>query len=199
MTGVQTCALPISRNMIESEIIDSWMIYLTNQGTDDHIISASISNLEPFTSVKVRGTVTGKPKVIEGGHLIFQLSDGRKSVDCTIYEPAKSFRRIGEKLRPGDIISVQGGVREKPLTINVEKLYIEKLASITEKTANPMCGKCKKRMKSIGKGQGYRCSCGAKAKESQAEFSVVKRELKTGWYEPPVGSRRHLAKPLKRL
>ncbi len=187
-----------ARDMIESEKKARWLIYQTNQGTDDHIISGSVSNLEPFTSVKVLGKVASIPKMIAGGHLIFQLSNGKKAVDCTIYEPAKNFRRIGEQLLPGDIITVQGGVREEPFTINVEKLYIEKLASITEKTANPMCKKCKKRMKSVGKNQGYRCSCGAKAKESQAEFSKIKRELKIGWHEPPVGSRRHLAKPLKR-
>lgn len=187
-----------AKEIVESERISRWIIFQTNQGTDNHIVQGSISSLEPFTSVKVKGKVTSHPKIIEGGHLIFQISNGKKSVDCTIYEPAKGFRRIGEKLRPGDIITVFGGVREEPFTINVEKINIEKLARIFEKTANPMCNSCKKRMKSIGKGQGYRCSCGAKAKESQAEFSVVKRELKVGWYEPPVGSRRHLAKPLKR-
>ena len=187
-----------AKGMIESEKIARWIIFLTNQGTDDHIIQGNISSLEPFTSVKVHGKVASIPKIIAGGHLIFQLSNGKKTVDCTIYEPAKNFRRVGEKLRPGDIISVQGGVREEPFTINVEKLFVEKLAKISEKTANPMCNSCKKRMKSVGKDQGYRCSCGAKAAEGQAEFSMVKRELKIGWYEPPVGSRRHLALPLKR-
>ena len=188
-----------AKDIIQSEKIARWIVFLTNQGTDDHIIQGSISSLEPFTSVKVRGKVASNPRIIEGGHLIFQLTNGRKSVDCTIYEPAKNFRRIGEQLLPGDIISVQGGVREEPFTINVEKLFVEKLASVSEKTANPMCKKCKKRMKSIGKNQGYRCAaCGKKASEEKAEFSVVKRELKKGWYEPPVGSRRHLAKPLKR-
>ncbi len=188
-----------ARDIVESEKISRWLIFLTNQGTDDHIVQGSISSLEPFTSVKVRGKVASVPRIIEGGHLIFRLSNGKKEVDCTIYEPAKGFRRVGEKLRPGDVISVQGGIRKEPFTINVEKLYIETLANVSEKVANPMCKKCKKRMKSIGKDQGYRCSCGAKARENQAEFSVVKRELKIGWYEPPVGSRRHLAMPLKRL
>ncbi len=187
------------KDIVQSEKAARWIIFLTNQGSDDHIIPGSISSLEPFTSVKVWGTVTSSPKIIEGGHLIFQISNGKKTVDCTIYEPAKKFRWIGEKLLPGDVISVYGGVREEPFTINVEKLFVEKLASVSEKVANPMCNSCKKRMKSIGKNQGYRCAvCGKKASEEKAEFSVIKRKLKTGWYEPPVGSRRHLAKPLKR-
>jgi len=162
-------------------------------------MDGSISSLEPYTSVKVNGTVASVPEIIGGGHLIFQITNRKETVDCTVYEPAKNFRFTAEKLRPGDVITVYGGVREEPFTINVEKLFVKKLARYEEKTANPMCKKCRKRMKSIGKNQGYRCAvCGAKAGERQAEFSIVKREIKPGWYEPPVGSRRHLAKPLKR-
>ncbi len=188
-----------AKEIIQSEKIDRWIIYQTNQGTDDHIMPASISSLEPFTSIKVKGKVASIPEIIEGGHLIFSITNGRRAMHCTVYEPAKSFRFTADKLRPGDIITIYGGVREEPFTINVEKLHVEKVARYTEKTANPMCKKCQKRMKSIGKGQGYRCAiCGKKVDENQAEFSVIKREITKGWYEPPVGSRRHLSMPLKR-
>lgn len=182
---------------VKSEKVDRWLIFLTNQGTDDHIIDASVSNLRPFTSARVRGTVAAMPRIIEGGHLIFSISNGRKAVDCTIYEPAKKFRLVGEQLRPGDIVTIQGAVRETPPTINVEKLCIEELARTSVKVANPLCKKCNKRMKSYGKDQGYRCAkCGAKSQD--AEYSRVKRNLEPGWYEPPAGAMRHLAKPLKR-
>jgi tRNA(Ile2)-agmatinylcytidine synthase len=182
---------------VKSEKVDRWLIFLTNQGTDDHIINASISNMQPFTSVRVRGKVDGLPRIIEGGHLIFPMTNGRKNVDCTIYEPAKKFRWVGQQLRPGDRVTVHGAVREEPPTINVEKICIENLAAVTEKTANPLCKKCHKRMKSYGRGQGYRCAkCGAKSRD--AEFSLVKRSLAQGWFEPPAGAMRHLAKPLKR-
>jgi tRNA(Ile2)-agmatinylcytidine synthase len=183
---------------VKSEKIDRWLIFLTNQGTDDHIIEASISNLRPFTSVRVRGTVAGMPRVIEGGHLIFPIINGKNTVDCTIYEPAKKFRWVGEQLRPDDAITVQGAVRETPPTINIEKLCIEKIARTSVKVANPLCRKCNKRMKSYGKDQGYRCAkCGAKARD--AEYASEARNLKPGWYEPPAGAMRHLAKPLKRM
>jgi tRNA(Ile2)-agmatinylcytidine synthase len=190
--------LPKAAGLVKSEPIARHIIFLTNQGTDDHIVSSSISRLKPFTSVSIKGHITSPSKIIKGGHLIFSLSNGKNVVDCTIYEPAKSFRRIGEALVPGDRLRVLGGVREKPFTINVEKMMIEKLAMVREKVANPLCRKCNKRMKSIGKGQGYRCSCGSKAREDEAEFRTLKRTISTGWYEPPVGSRRHLSKPLKR-
>jgi tRNA(Ile2)-agmatinylcytidine synthase len=191
--------LPKAAKIVKSEKKDRWLIFLTNQGTDDHIAKASISNLNPFTSARVRGTVKTGPSKIKGGHLIFQLSNGRSAIDCTIYEPAKSFRLVGEKLCPGDRLTVLGGVRERPFTINVEKLRVDELVEVKEKVANPLCRKCNKRMKSAGKGQGYRCSCGEKAAENEAEFQSLKRDLVTRWYEPPVGSRRHLSKPLKRM
>ncbi len=190
--------LPAASKMVKSEKIDRWIIFLTNQGTDDHIMPASVSNLRPYTSVRVRGTVARAPRIIVGGHLIFPITNGKDTADCTIYEPAKSFRHVGELLMPGDRITVQGAVREEPLTINVEKLFIERLAEQMVKTANPLCRKCNKRMKSYGRNQGYRCAkCGAKS--DRAEFSRLKRDLKPGWYEPPVGAMRHLAKPLKRM
>jgi tRNA(Ile2)-agmatinylcytidine synthase len=190
--------LPAAMRYVKSENVDRWLIFLTNQGTDDHIIPASISNLQPFTSVRIRAKVAAMPRMIEGGHLVFPITNGRTTVDCTIYEPAKSFRFVGDKLRPGDIITVLGAVRESPPTINVEKLHVEELAVSMVKMANPLCTKCSKRMKSVGKGQGYKCQkCGAKARD--AEFSPEERALEPGWYEPPVGARRHLSKPLKRF
>jgi tRNA(Ile2)-agmatinylcytidine synthase len=189
--------LPDAMRAVESESVDRWLIFRTNQGTDDHVIGGQVSGLEPFTTVRVRGDVAGMPRMIEGGHMIFPITDGRKSVDCTIYEPAKSFRFVAEKLRPGDIVTVIGAVRDEPRTVNVEKLHVETLVEHMVKTANPMCVKCGKRMKSCGKDQGYRCAkCGARS--DKAEYAAENRDLKTGWYEPPVGARRHLSKPLTR-
>ena len=75
---------------------------------------ASISRLEPYTTVRVSGRVASTPGKIKGGHLIFALSNGRTTVDCTIYEPAKGFRKIGSALMPGDRLTLFGGVRERP-------------------------------------------------------------------------------------
>jgi tRNA(Ile2)-agmatinylcytidine synthase len=192
--------LPTAADMVKSEKKDRWIIFLTNQGTDNHVQRASISSLKSFTSVRIRGNVLSKPVIIKGGHQIFSLSNGRRTVDCTIYEPAKGFRKTGDSLREGDGLSVIGGVRERPFTINVEKIRIIRLAESRVKLRNPLCNQCGKRMKSIGKGQGYRCpNCGTKAKETDAEFKAEKRNISLGWHEPPVGSRRHLSKPLKRM
>ncbi len=193
-------ALPKAMKAVKSEAIDRWLIFLTNQGTDDHIYDYTIGNLKPFNSVRSVGVVSRNPEMLEGGHLVFRISSSGYEVDCTIYEPAKKFREIGAALRIGDIVIVYGGVREDPFTINVEKIKIEQLADYMEKVSNPKCPTCKKGMKSIGKGQGYRCvKCGTKARERDAVFKPAKRSISEGWYEPPVSARRHLSKPLKRM
>jgi len=190
--------LPAAMRAVKSEKVDRWLIFLTNQATDDHIVPASISSLKPYTSVRVRGRVAGPARIIRGGHLIFPITNGPSTVDCTIYEPAKKFRMIGEQLRTGDFVIIQGAVRDKPLTINIEKLHVVKLSAQQVKVANPLCRKCGKRMKSVGRGQGYRCArCGAKSRK--AEYATERRDLRPGWYEPTVGAMRHLAKPLKRF
>ncbi|PKK85531.1 MAG: DNA-binding protein [Thermoplasmata archaeon HGW-Thermoplasmata-1] len=185
---------------MKSEPVDRWTLFISNQGTDDHLVEKDISEIRPGDSVIVRGTVAAVPKTIEGSHVFFELSDGDAVVDCAAYEPTKEFRDLIRKLRPGDVVSCYGCVREMPRTINLEKIRIESLVSVREKTANPRCEKCGRSMKSVGAGLGYRCrSCGEKADISQAAFCVVDRDIAPGFYEVPVCARRHLAMPLKRL
>jgi len=184
--------------IVISSKIKRWMLFETNQGTDEHLKKKRIGDVKPYESVIIKGKVWKEPKVIEGGHVIFSIRNGQE-MECAAYEPTKNFRKIVQKLVKGDEVTVYGGVRKKPLTINVEKIKVCKLANIRKKKENPLC-KCGKHMKSLGKGKGYRCiKCGERAKEEDAIFEEVKREIKEGWYEVPVVARRHLAKPLKRM
>jgi tRNA(Ile2)-agmatinylcytidine synthase len=192
--------LPAAMEMIESEPIDKWLIFETNQGTDDHLQPQPISAIRPYQSVISDGIVSTEPHVIEGGHTIFAISNSDDQVDCAAYEPTKGFRELVNQLVVGDKIKVYGSVRTEPLTINIEKLEISELVDQDLKQGNPKCTSCGKSMKSIGKGQGYRCKkCGTKLPEDSAEFEKVDRKLKPGIYEVPVCARRHLSKPLKRL
>lgn len=183
-----------AKNMIISEKINRWLIYETNQGTDEYLQKKKIKEIKSFDSVIVKGKVIQSAKEIKGGHVIFRISDG-KEIDCTIYEPAKKFRNVARELKLGDELLIYGSVRDFPLTINVEKIKIEKLAEVFEKLENPIC-KCGKRMKSIGKNKGFRClNCGRKTKKFK--IRKIKRNLQEKFYEPPVSARRHLAMPLK--
>ncbi len=190
--------LPRAMKSIISEKKARWILFQTNQGTDEHLQKTRIKDITSYHSVITSGAVSTIPKTIEGGHVIFSIANG-KTIDCAAYEPTKEFRSLVRKLIPGDKVTVYGGVRKKPITINIEKIKIEKLAKKYKKTENPLCPKCKGRMKSMGKNAGYRCpKCRVKVGEEKVKSSKVKRELATGLYEVPVCARRHLAKPIKR-
>jgi tRNA(Ile2)-agmatinylcytidine synthase len=188
-----------ARIMIEGERPRSWLLYLTNQGTDDHITRRRVRALRPGMSARVRAMVTETPRSIEGGHVIVRVTDGQE-VDVAFYEPSGDLNRASRRLLPGDEIEVFGSVRASPRSLNAEKLFVSHLVPALTKRANPMCRECGKRMGSLGAGQGYRCKvCGAKAPRDAAEMTAVDRGITPGWYEPPVSSRRHLYKPVRRM
>ncbi len=187
-----------AKSTIVSEKVESWMIFESNQGTDDHLENKKIADISVYESVITKGEVSKKPFTIEGGHVIFSLKDDRGEIDCAAYEPTKQFRDVIRSLSTGDIIEVYGGVRENPLTINLEKIKIIKLKENFEKVENPICPVCSKHMKSIGANKGYRCKkCSTKSKEPKR--IEKKRDIKPGFYEVPVCARRHLSKPLKKM
>jgi tRNA(Ile2)-agmatinylcytidine synthase len=185
-------------NYIKSEPVESWIIFETNQGTDDHLQRKKIEEVRPYQSVVVEGSVDRDPFTIPGGHVIFKLKDSTGEIDCAAYEPTKEFRNVVRGLVKGDVVEVYGSIREKPLTINIEKLRVKFLKKQIKKVENPICPHCKKHMKSRGANQGYKCKrCGTKS--LTPFFKEEKRSLAPGFYEVPVCARRHLSKPLKRM
>ncbi|UCE46001.1 MAG: DUF1743 domain-containing protein [Methanobacteriota archaeon] len=188
-----------ARTMIRGEAPASWLLFLTNQGTDDHIVRRRIGELSSGQSACVQARVIRPPRTIAGGHVILGITDGSE-IDAAFYEPSGSLRAAARRLIPGDHIVVHGSIRDEPRSINVEKMQILHLTDRWMKSANPTCPDCDKRMGSLGAGQGYRCKiCGKLAPESSAERVIVPREVARGWYEPTVASRRHLYKPIRRM
>lgn len=178
-------------SMIESEPVERYVVYKTNQNTDMHLIKAKIHEVKEDRSYILEGIVRKSPKTIIGGHIIFELSENDTSIECIAFEPTKSFRRIIRELRAGDEVKVFGSVKDR--TLNLEKIKIDRLNM--QELRNPVC--CDKRMKSMGKEQGYRCKkCGAIKQEQQLE--TLQRNISAGFYEVPPCARRHLSKPLAR-
>lgn len=192
--------LPSAMDSIESERVDRWVLFLSNQGTDDHVME-TWKELLPARTYAIRGRITSAPRTIAGGHSLITMRPDRskQELDLAAYEPSKSFREVVRKLRPGDYVKAVGELRAVPRTLNLEKIEILELSDHRIKIANPLCPKCNKSMQSMGRNGGYRCKlCGGKQPESAAKTEIEHRDLATGWYEPPVNARRHLAKPLKR-
>ena len=188
--------IPASES-IESEEIYRWVIFLTNQGTDDHIIR-EYESLRPNASYLVKGVVRECARHIRGGHVFMDMDTEYGVITCGAYEPSKEFRMVFDRLIPGDTIEVMGEYREDPATLNVEKLHVISLVPDLIKVSNPMCQVCGKRMESVGKGQGYRCrKC-----HTRSDSNITTERMRwivPGWYEPPTAARRHLSKPLKRM
>ena len=183
--------------MIESEIPFKRNLFVTNQGTDMHLEEKSIEEVLPYSSVIVKGTVSKNPYTVPGGHVFFEISNGKKIL-CAAYEPTKGFRNIVRNLSEGDQIVAYGGVLETEhgLTINLEKIEITKLAEFY-KTEKPICPVCNNQMKSIGKEKGYRCKkCHTKNRE--VSIIPIPRDINIGIYEVPMCAKRHLSKPLLR-
>jgi tRNA(Ile2)-agmatinylcytidine synthase len=183
---------------IKSEPWERRVLYMTNQGTDAHILSGNLSEVKENQSYRLRGTVAEMPRSIEGGHLFFTLRSGdncKESLNCAAFEPTKNFREIVKHLLPGDRIEVYGAIKDG--TLNLEKMDVLELAEQYALEA-PICPQCNRRMESAGKNQGYRCRrCNLKADGRQRR--LLPRGLETGFYEVPPSARRHLAKPLVRL
>jgi len=180
---------------VRSEPWELRVLYITNQGTDAHILDSEIAAVREDQSYRLRGSVAGEPRAIAGGHLFFTLQDGVSALNCAAFEPTKSFRSIVKHLRPGDEVEVYGAIRDK--TLNLEKINVLRLAEQHVHLA-PSCPGCGRRMESAGRGQGYRCRrCKTHAEGRERE--VVQRDLETGFYEVPPSARRHLAKPLVRM
>ncbi len=189
-------------NIIEP--VDMWVIYRTNQATDMHLRRIdSLSEAYVYTGVIARVHVSSRPTRIPGGHVVFRVSDGVREVDVAVYEPTGGFREIAYQLRPGDLVEVYGMVRPQSSrhgpTINLEKLLVLKLTREYRYEA-PKCPHCGKRMKSMGKGKGYRCpKCGFRDSKAMKIALEVPRTLETGWYQPPPRAFKHLMKPIERF
>jgi tRNA(Ile2)-agmatinylcytidine synthase len=185
------------------EPVERWVIFRTNQGTDAHLKRvAKLSEIKPYHPVIAKGTVATNPRIIPRRHVIFSIKDDSAQVDCAAYEPTGILSNVAMKLLVGDYVEVYGGVRapskKNPLTINLEKIRLLKLAPKIV-YQNPVCTQCGKRLKSMGKNKGFRCeNCGSRYVNIGKVEVKIKREIKRGLYITSTRSQRHLTKPFKR-
>jgi len=185
------------------EPVERWTVFRSNQGTDAHLKRVCrLNQIKPYHPVVARGVVSENPMIIPRRHVILSIKDETGQVDCAAYEPTGALRKIAAKMIVGDHVEVHGGVRKpsqnNPLTINLEKIRLLKLAPKTF-LQNPVCPKCGKRLESMGKDKGFRCDrCGSRYANLGKVEVKVKRELRRGLYITSTRSQRHLTKPFRR-
>jgi len=202
--GETPSAVKRAFKMVRSlEPIERWVIFRTNHGTDAHLKRvASIAEVKPHQPAIVKGVVSRQPYIVPRRHAIFSIKDESGCVDCAAYAPTGDLRKVAKQLIVGDVVEVYGGVRpssrKHPITINLEKLRILKLAPKTA-FSNPLCPRCGKRMKSMGASKGFRCDrCGFRDSTLKKTVKEEERDLKEGLYITSPRSQRHLTKPFCR-
>ncbi len=184
-----------------AEKFAGYMVFRSNQGTGDHLQNElDLGDLRPFSSGYVVGHVSTTPQTEIGGHVMFTISNSGKKANCAVYKPT-GLANIASSLIKGDLIKIGGGVRKASKrygrTINVEFIDVIKLAK-NAVLVNPTCTKCTKRMKSKGRGQGYKCSkCGQVLHAKISE--EIPRKIKEQLYLPIPSAHRHLTRPLQRI
>ena len=198
-----TVLLEMMKEIKAMESINSYCVFRTNQGTDQHFKYAN-SDVVNFNVFKGEIKVLEKPKIISGGHVIFQgkLVNNESSVDIAAFEPSKAFRDIIKNLLPEDRIMAFGGVKYKEkfqrFTIQLEKCEILFIADHF-KEESPFCPTCNNRMISNGFNKGHKCrKCGYKDRELTKVRTLIDRKLSKGLFIPPAQAQRHLVKPHRR-
>jgi len=178
-----------------------YMIFRSNQGTGDHMENElDIQNIKPFSSGYLIGQISEKPKIEQGGHAFFSVTKNGMAVKCAVYRPT-GLVRVASKLIEGDLVKVGAGVRKASKNheqvLNVEFFEVLGLAKDIVMT-NPFCTRCKKRMKSKGKDQGYKCTkCGKTASKRVGE--EIPRQISKQLYLPIPSAHRHLTRPAQRM
>ena len=180
---------------------DGYMIFMSNQGTGDHLRNMlNPTSMKPYSSGMLMGEVGARPQITMGGHVFFSVVSGIHEVRCAVYKPT-GMSSVAAGLIPGDRICVGGGIRRAsknfPRVLNVE---LVRILSLKENlvSSNPFCTKCSKSMKSKGRGQGYMCvKCGKIS--SQRHVTILPRSVKEHLYLPVVSAHRHLARPVQRI
>lgn len=190
--GIEPSQLIEAGRTIGPERPEGWLLFATNQATNDHVRPVGADDLRPFTNARVTVTVSRKPETLPGGHVWVRAHAGSVELDLVAFEPTKDFRDAVRELRAGETVQAYGGTHEDPSVLALER--VDLLASPPVKAhRSPTCV-CGRRMENRGRSEGYRCpSCRqttALADVSQGEGRPV------GSWEVPVCARRHLARPV---
>ena len=213
--------LPRALSILDCEEMERWQLFISNQGTDDHLVERTIEDIENYSSVITRGVVKENAREIRGGHVFINIEDGENEIQACAFEPTKGFRGWIRDLLPGDEVRLYGGVKGEEKSknvaggdevtlekehdlvkaVNIEKMEIIQLVFPEEKVANPRCPVCGKGMKSMGSEAGFRCrGCHERTGVEEAVYRKLPRILEEGKiYEVDRVALRHLAKPLARF
>ena len=179
---------------IRSEPVDRWVLFLTNQGTGDHLVRRLAREVAAFQSGRVTGRVAEPPQVLRGGHVRLRLIDPEETpIDAIAFEPTKTLPHVVQQLAVGDRVEVWGSRGEDPV-FKMEGLRLLSLAPRWRAAAPPDCPACGGRTRSLGTVRGFRCPrCRTRLPPETVRPVRVRARIAAGVYHPTPSARRHLA------
>ncbi len=186
--------LPGLLGQVRSEPVERWMVFVTNQGTGDHLARRDLDAVGPYDSAWVRGRVRDPPVTLRGGHVQLVVEDAAgHQLSCLAFEPTKTLPAVARSLVPGDRVAIWGGRADDP-TFRVEGIVLEHLRPRFAPARPPRCPSCHATTGSMGTGRGYRCrGCRRRFPPESGRGARRPPEFPTGVYHPTPSARRHLA------
>ncbi len=186
-------------NLEIEEKLDYWMIFISNQGTNQHVMKMQ-SKIKLNSVVSTMATVSKDPVEFRGGHVKLELQINGYFIDCMVFEPTKQLRNAARELIEGDRIYIHGAISSNEFGeyISLEYMYIVDQLDKFNKLP-PVCENCNDRMTSAGKLSGYKCKkCSQRSYKSIRE--KIDRKLIVGQrVYASHSAQRHLTRPLIRL
>ena len=143
-------------------------IFRTNQASGDHIEAS-------------HETTVQSKEILNGGHVILNNN-------ILAFSESGDINKLAQWLKKGDSFEYIG--LEFEGNIHLEAIRV----TSSQTLERPVC-ECGTRMKSMGRGQGVRCpKCKTRIQEPWIKSD--RTPPISGWVQPPVDKRRHLAKSM---
>ncbi|QKQ99861.1 DUF1743 domain-containing protein [Metallosphaera tengchongensis] len=171
-----------------NEEIEGYLIFRTNQGSDDHL---KILGSHPYQSGGEE-LVVKSTRVLEGGDSEI-ITD---KVPVIVYKETGELNAASRLLKTGDVIRVYGALkpsRKFGLILEAERMEVIDLKRDLV-YLNPKCPTCNGSSESLGRGKGFRCRrCGFRF-HGEKQVREVDRKLSLGLYQ--TRKYRHLTRPI---
>ena len=182
------------------EPIEGWIIFRSNQHTDAHHVTRNTKLFRVFQTGCVSGIVSSKPITLEGGAIVVKICDSFGCIYIASFRESK-LSRVLQRVRVNDVIKACGLTKFWEgfgIVLQAEKIVLRYVPGYVAR--NPHCPNCGKRLKSVGRHGGFKCTrCGFKFITGKwVEYDVIERDIREGLYLPPPKSFKHLMKPLER-
>lgn len=184
------------------EDFEGWLIYKTNQALNAHHVERRIEEFRPYQTGCVKGRVVENPNLRSGGDVLLKLSSLENEHSLwTVFFSETGLGKIARYLTEGDVIRVCGGGKWwENLGLVIHGDLLEVIELVSEVFKNPLCPVCGHRMKSAGRGKGWKCpACGHRSLTLSKEKVKTCRRITVGTYRPVDHAVKHLVMPQCRV